>query len=361
MMRRERSRSRDDRDRQEERDDDREEESQAPTEPAGSSTPTTTRAEPVGMTSEERTRRNEEMADLNSMANVAAMERDTASPMFPEGRSPSATGEGSLGIPEGATSSNPDEIERSLRQEVQRGRMRPGIARLVRSVVGRFRELHGSGPPTGEGPEEEDYTPSIAPDQGPPEESEDVEYFTQYTDFMEYVDEETKRDRLPTGLAVLIRKVVLRFERYNRSQAAQAEGRSSGSRDRELEELQRRCDELAEALNSGNLDVGQVRERYDDVYRANRGVVQDVLREIGIQPVGSEEVAGPVEQEEAVETEEPDYMQGIIEDEWQDMHESLQELTGRGVLTQDQAERLYHTAVIGALRWKSSECGFTGR
>ena len=39
-------------------------------------------------------------------------------------------------------------------------------------------------------------------------------------------------------------------------------------------------------------------------------------------------------------------MQSIIEDEWRDMEESLNELTQRGVLTADAAERLMHTATL---------------
>ena len=73
MLRKERSRSRDDRD--------REEESQAATEQAGAPTTTTsnqaTGSGAVGVTPEERTWRNEEMADLNSVANMAVMERDS--------------------------------------------------------------------------------------------------------------------------------------------------------------------------------------------------------------------------------------------------------------------------------------------
>lgn len=58
------------------------------------------------------------------------------------------------------------------------------------------------------------------------------------------------------------------------------------------------------------------------------------------------EEALAAEDEEEPSQPEPDYIQNIIEDEWRDMEESLNELTQRGVLTADAAERLVHTATL---------------
>lgn len=132
--------------------------------------------------------------------------------------------------------------------------MSEGMGRLARSVVRRFRQIHGQGEPTPtapQEPEEEGYSPSIAPSQAeesiPPEDNEPYE---RYAGFMIYVDEETNRGRLPHGMAVMIGELVRRFERY---QKAAEDPNQQGARDRELEELQRRCEALSEALNQGEV------------------------------------------------------------------------------------------------------------
>ena len=189
------------------------------------------------------------------------------------------------------------------------------MGRLARHVVRRFQQLHGSEEPSPTAPpepEEAAYSPSIAPshaeDPTMPEDTsvapspgenpilpECDEPYEQYAGFMDYVDEEVNRGRLPAGMAGVIGELVRRFERFLRS----AEDQARGARDRELEELQSRCNALSEALNQGTADWDDVRRRYRDVDQANRDVVRDILRELGIGPTepGAEEEGEPREEE----------------------------------------------------------------
>lgn len=74
-------------------------------------------------------------------------------------------------------------------------------------------------------------------------------------------------------------------------------------------------------------------------------------REVDEALAAEDEIGALLEAEQPTEEEEqsqpgPDYLQEIIEDEWQDMQESLSELTRRGILTTDAAQRLVHTATL---------------
>ena len=173
------------------------------------------------------------------------------------------------------------------------------MGRLARSVVRRFRQIHGQGEPTPtapQEPEEEGYSPSIAPSQAeesiPPEDNEPYE---RYAGFMIYVDEETNRGRLPHGMAVMIGELVRRFERY---QKAAEDPNQQGARDQELEELQRRCEALSEALNQGEVNWEDVRRKYHNINQTNQNIIHNTLRD-ALRGAGEEEGSEPPASAEA--------------------------------------------------------------
>ena len=121
-----------------------------------------------------------------------------------------------------------------------------------------------------------------------------------------------------------------------------------------MEELERRCNALSEALNHGNRgsigweDVGR---RYRDVAQSNRDVIRDALQQIGIGPVttggvveGNNVSFGNADQEELPEEgpeeeENPEgYIDRILADEFGDLEELLEQLIQRGMMSEDQAQ-----------------------